>query len=236
MAMKLPTLYKIKKKVLQWEIETRHSPEYSEYIITHGQKDGKLQTTSTMVTQGKNLGKANETSIQEQCDLEAKALWQKQIDRKGYNLGGEGKLEDGSSLFIYENYAVPSPMLALEYDKFAHKVVFPCYIQPKLDGCLSGDSLIHTKEYGYKSIKWLVENQIYCKVKSFNTDTQNIEYQKITGHFLNKDIDEDIMWYELELESGEKLRLTGNHEVYLPDLNCWRRVDQLDGNENLMVI
>lgn len=137
MAMKLPTLYKVKKKILQWDIETRHSPEYSEYIITHGQKDGKLQTTSTMVTQGKNLGKANETSIEQQCDLEAKALWQRQIDRKGYSTIRIKNMDTD----VYDEGVVklPSPMLALEYDKFAHKVVFPCYIQPKLDGvrCLA---------------------------------------------------------------------------------------------------
>lgn len=134
--MKFTPLYKVKKKILVWMIETKHYDLYSEYTVTHGQKDGKLQSTSTKIDSGKNIGKANETSIEQQCELEAKALWQKQIDRKGYH-------EDmGSSTNIIRTImipSVPSPMLAVEYDKCPHKVEFPCYVQPKLDGvrCLA---------------------------------------------------------------------------------------------------
>lgn len=230
--MKLPTLYKIKQKVLQWEIETFHYPEYSEYKVTHGQKGGKLQTTSTMITQGKNIGKANETSIEQQCEAEAKALWQKQIDRKNYSQF----TDSGKDYTVSVTKSLYSPMLALEYEKFAHKVVYPCHVSVKLDGCVSGDTLIATKEFGVKPIKWLVENQIYCKVKSFNTRNKTIEYKEIKGHFLNSDVSKCVDWYEIELESGEKLKATGNHEVYLPDLNCWRQVDELKGDENLMVL
>lgn len=137
--MKLPTLYKFKKKLLQWEIETIHHNTYSEYQVTHGQQGGKLQTTSTTITKGKNIGKANETSISEQCDLEAKALWQKQIDRKGYSYDHAHTnklLEILAGKSFTDTY---SPMLAHEYDKHSHKVKFPCYVQPKLDGirCLA---------------------------------------------------------------------------------------------------
>lgn len=130
--VKYPTLYKTKKKVLIWEIETFHHKDYSEYKITHGQKDGKLQTTSTKVTEGKNIGKANETSIQDQCDKEAEALHKRQIDRKGYTTH--------ESVHQYNVISmIPRVMLAESFDDYGHKIQFPCLIQPKLDGirCLA---------------------------------------------------------------------------------------------------
>lgn len=49
--MKFPTLYKLKKKVLVWEIETFYPPLYNKpvYKITFGQKGGKMQETITEV-------------------------------------------------------------------------------------------------------------------------------------------------------------------------------------------
>ena len=41
-------------------------------------------------------------------------------------------------------------------------------------------------------------------------------------------------WFEIELENGTKIKLTGNHKVYLPELKCYRRVDELKGDENIL--
>jgi DNA ligase-1 len=129
-----PTLYKLdnKGKIRQWSIEAAENMSYfgkpnhgdglaSAYRQTHGVKNGKMQTTSTVVSMGKNTGKANATTAWEQCCLEAEALWTKQRDRKGYT------------------EAIPSekpfgPMLAKSYDKDGKHIVFPCWGQPKLDG------------------------------------------------------------------------------------------------------
>jgi len=42
-------------------------------------------------------------------------------------------------------------------------------------------------------------------------------------------------WYEIELADGRKLKVTGNHEVWLPALRCWRRVDQLTVDDEFLV-
>lgn len=139
MAMSLPTLYKIKgKKVLEWDIEVNHCDDWSEYTISFGQQNGKKQSTSTAIRQGKNIGKANETTVREQCDLEAKALWQKQIDRKGYVLGINLGVDLLTGQVVGDN-KLPSPMLAHEYEKHSKKLEFPFFVQPKLDGvrCLA---------------------------------------------------------------------------------------------------
>lgn len=125
--MILPTLYKTKDgKTLFWEIATQNSNP-PKYVVKHGYVGGAVQETSTDVPEGKNTGRANETTATEQCELEAKSLWTKQKERKGYT-------EDKSGVKLEL-----APMLAHSYDEYPNKVRFPLLIQPKLDGirCLA---------------------------------------------------------------------------------------------------
>lgn len=125
--MKLPTLYKQGNRGLeQWNVEVIDHMHESEILVTWGMVNGAMQTKSTLISEGKNIGKSNETTFKEQARLEAKSKWQKQIDRKGYsetvqaaNTKKETKIR---------------PMLAKVYADHKHKLKFPCYIQPKLDG------------------------------------------------------------------------------------------------------
>jgi len=96
------------------------------YEVTHGVTDGKMQEAKVFVNEGKNIGRMNETTPEEQCEQEAQALWLKQRDRKGYS----EKVPKEKPL---------RPMLAQSYSKHAHKINFPCLISPKLDGirCLA---------------------------------------------------------------------------------------------------
>ena len=196
---------------------------YAEIEVLFGKKGGKIQKKITRIDVGKNIGKANETTYLQQAVSEAESKINKQKDK----LYSEWQ-------HVLHSRILPRPMLAHTYDKHAHKIKFPCYVQPKLDGCVSGDTLIKTKEYGYKPIQWIVENKIKCKVASYLHN--KIQYRQVLTWFLNREYDESVVWYEIELESGEKLKLTGNHEVYLPELGCYRRVDELDNNQSLMVI
>lgn len=132
-----PKLYKLdnkgKVRVWQIDIEQMGNPIIDSgksnswcYRQTHGVLGGKLQQTFTTIDAGKNIGKKNETSIGEQCELEAQSLWEKQRDRKGYTETIPSEKPFG-------------PMLAKSYDKDGHHIKFPCYVQPKLDGlrCLA---------------------------------------------------------------------------------------------------
>ena len=94
----------------------------NELFQTSGLVDG-AKVTSSRVCKPKNLGKANETTAEEQALLEA-------------NSKMEDKLTNGyfKSIEELENSNVILPMLAKDYKKEKHKVKFPCYAQPKLDG------------------------------------------------------------------------------------------------------
>lgn len=89
-----------------------------------GQLDGKLQTKIRLIKSGKNIGKKNETTIQQQAELELNSLYQKQLD-SGYVLN-------------IEEYKDPMfPMLAHKYQDKRHKVKFDqksYYASRKLNG------------------------------------------------------------------------------------------------------
>lgn len=93
-----------------------------EIIITHGKKGGKLQTKTEKV-KGKNIGRSNETTPKEQALLEAESRFKKQLDR-----GYRENIEELEELPL-------SAMLAVDYHKQGHRIVYPCIVQPKLDGC-----------------------------------------------------------------------------------------------------
>lgn len=114
------TLYKIdnKNKIREWSVTVEDLGTYAEIIVTHGQQDGKQQEKITKITQGKNIGKKNATTYLDQAYSEATSKWNKQRD-KGYGLTPE---------------KVFNPMLAHVYGDYKHKLIFPCYVQPKLDG------------------------------------------------------------------------------------------------------
>lgn len=143
---RFPTLYKksSKGKIQEWAISVVENPDHStayDIYVTHGVQDGKMQTAVDTIFEGKNIGKANETSVHQQALHEAKSKWTKQQDRKGYKT-------DINKLDIDERPGA-EPMLAhtyatiiegvLAYTTNSKKIKFPCAAQPKLDGhrCLT---------------------------------------------------------------------------------------------------
>jgi hypothetical protein len=116
------------------------------------------------------------------------------------------------------------------YDEYKTKYTWTA--TEKLDGCLDENTLIETED-GEKSIKEICETKYSGKVRTFNHQTLKEEFQKILGHFIKEPSSHE--WFEIELEDGHKIRLTGNHEVWLPELLCWRRIDELDGDEEFLL-
>jgi len=90
------------------------------YEQEHGLHGGKLQHSRTYV-EGKNIGRANATTDEQQAEKEAEAKWKQKRDRSGY------------SETIPENKPM-MPMLAQSHDKHGHKISYPAFVQPKLDG------------------------------------------------------------------------------------------------------
>ena len=120
MSYVLPNLYgkDSKGNLKVWSVASLNG----EIAVVHGKLGGKLQTKITKAV-GKNIGKANETTPEQQADIEAEAKWVKQ-KKNGY-------FESKEEALAFEEF---SPMKCHDYKDYADRVVFPGYIQPKLNG------------------------------------------------------------------------------------------------------
>lgn len=127
----LPTLYKKTSTgaTQMWQIGV----DGNTIIVDHGQVDGKIQHTEEVIKSGKNVGRSNETTPAEQALAEATAKWEKKI-KGGYvediarAKAGEKDIDGGYDC-----------MLAHKFADQGHKIKYPAYTQPKLNGhrCLA---------------------------------------------------------------------------------------------------
>lgn len=127
----LPTLYKKTSTgaTQMWSIGV----DGNNIIVNFGQVDGKIQRTEEVISAGKNIGRSNETTPEEQALLEATAKWEGKI-KKGYvedvsrAEAGEKDIDGGYDC-----------MLAHKFADHGHKIKYPGYTQPKLNGhrCLA---------------------------------------------------------------------------------------------------
>lgn len=106
------------------------------------------------------------------------------------------------------------------------------FISNKLHGCVERDTLVDTFEYGKKTIGEIVDNKIECHIKAYDTEINSIVYVPIDNYYY---MPNDGEWYEIELEDGRKIIITGNNPVWLPVENLYRRVDELQGNECVLI-
>lgn len=127
----LPTLFKLTSTgaVQLWSIGVSGKT----IIVNFGQQNGKIQHTEEIIKEGKNFGKSNATTAEEQALAEATAKWESKI-KKGYveeldrAIKGENDIQGGFQ-----------PMLAHKFADHGHKIKYPAVIQPKLNGhrCLA---------------------------------------------------------------------------------------------------
>ena len=122
----LPTLYKKTSTgaTQMWSIGV----DANTIIVNFGQVDGKIQRTEEVIKDGKNVGRSNETTPAEQALAEATAKWEGKI-KKGYvedvsrAEAGEKDIDGGYDC-----------MLAHKFADHGHKIKYPAWVQPKLNG------------------------------------------------------------------------------------------------------
>ena len=119
--MKLPMLFaRTNTGAIQtWTIEV----DGNKYRTHYGQIDGAIQITEWTLCAGKNTGKKNATSNEDQAVKEAKATWKKKKE--------SGYFENITDI---DGVSFTEPMLAKNYDDYNDELKYPVYSQPKLDG------------------------------------------------------------------------------------------------------
>jgi len=164
-----PTLYKYTTtgKIQEWTIYV----EGNKFWSVEGIKDGKLTPSEPTICEGKNIGRSNETTPEEQALREAQSRHQKKLD-KGYNeiLSSEKKFFE--------------PMLAQSFDKYA-ELCFkkPTFIQPKLDGlrCINNEgTMISRNGKAFVSVEHLKQHHSMLDGELYSHDYKD-DFNKIVS-------------------------------------------------------
>jgi DNA ligase 1 len=127
--LELPRLYKKTSSgaIQTWKIEA----EGNEITTVYGLELGKKQVAREVISVGKNVGKANETTPEQQAQAEARSQWEKKL-KKGYATSSEDAQADKIDTNMITGGV--DPMLAQSYEKHSAKITYPAFVQPKLDG------------------------------------------------------------------------------------------------------
>jgi len=128
-------------------------------VINHGVYEGKLQVDTRQYTEGKNIGKKNETTPLQQCVSEVDKKRKDKMEKEGYaeillplnqvncdqeangdqEVNGDQEDTEKGEWSQSPPHRKVFPMLANKYEPVASTkkrkgIVFPCFVQPKLDG------------------------------------------------------------------------------------------------------
>ena len=146
------TLYSKNKsgKVLEWKAETDFVLDANGWItlnIYYGQQGGKIQHKIRHTKSGKNKGKANATTIEEQATLDLSYLYRAQLEEKGYFLDISAYQKPRTAMLAHK-FADKKHKLAVDKDEiFLHSY----FAQPKLNGIRCTATKISETEIQYLS-------------------------------------------------------------------------------------
>lgn len=246
--MELPILYQkaSNNKIKKWEIRV----EENKIITKHGYIDGKVQETINIVNNGKNIGKKNETTKEEQAKSEAKSKWDKK-KQEGYS----EKMDKCETKIIY-------PMLALDYNKRYKDIKFPCYVQPKIDGCRA---IYKDGEFSSRNGKkfqnlnhiqidteYILDGELYSETIPFEELVGIIKKEKVRDDDIDKINSLIFVVYDIVINDktyNERLRILRDLKIYnknvkelgVDEINESREIKELHdkyverGYEGLMI-
>lgn len=187
------TLYKMdsRSKIRVWSVFVGEENGRNFYSVSHGQKDGQMQTSKVFVDEGKNQGRSNETTAKAQTFSEAKSLYDRQIERKGYT-------------DVIPSAPPTLPMLAHKYADYSHKINWPAIASCKIDGC--------------RLIIKIENNKAYCTSR---TGTEMLNLDHITDELLslNKDITIDGELYSDDLPFEEIISIVRKNKSRDPRMS-----------------
>lgn len=177
-------MYKVSKtgKYQVWKCKVQGDS----LVVEFGTEGGKQQIKGTPC-KGKNIGKANETSPEEQALIELKALYLHQEKNKHYRYTKE--LADK----VVEDCQVP--MKIINYKDHKDKVEYPCWVGIKYNGSRAmsiSDSII--------SKAGIAEN---FKVEGIKKDLQE----------LRRDVDTEVYCHGMSLQQIQSARNKPNADT-----------------------
>lgn len=99
-----------------------------------------------------------------------------------------------------------------------------------VDECLHGDTLVTMSDNTKKKIKDIRPGDV---VKTLNEDTLQIENNEVIKLHKNLVTSQSEKMFEIKLDDGNVLKITGNHKVYTRDAG-WKRADELKEGDDII--
>lgn len=197
-----PVLYKRTKtgKTQVYKVST----EGDTVIVEQGQLDGAMQRYHTKCTP-KNIGKSNETTPEQQAELEASSKYEK-------------KIKSGYSTEISEEIHTTLPARVKVFQDQLKNIKFPCISTPKLNG-VNGLFKKEKEEIIHYSRGGLVQHSIphlekeinfamdYLKCKELNGEIyiHGQHLQDITSAVKKpKELSKQLQFHIFEIPDGDK--------------------------------
>lgn len=186
-----------------------------------GITNGEITRSAPTYPKEKNINRSNYRDCFKQALIFARGKYLKKIDEGGVVLSEYGK----NKIIMHEMYF---PMLAKKYDDYIlnHKLTWPIYVQPKLDGirCIA---YINPKNKSLKEVT-------YKNVIMYTRNKKEYPNNKI-----NDNIRKELLPYLLKMyetyKNNESVYLDGelyNHTMKLQNINHYVRTDNLESSDD----
>lgn len=184
---KLPILYSrtATGAIQEWQIVV----DGNSYYVTAGQQNGKQVTSEPTICEGKNIGRANETTPSEQAYSEAEAKWEKKL-KTGYTTDIKK---------IDECVAYIEPMLAKNFEDRLDKIDWNegVFVQNKYNGA----RCVATYENGRVVLKTR-KGEEYISVPHINKDLE-----KFFADYPSAVLDGELFSYEYRQKLNELMSI-----------------------------
>jgi hypothetical protein len=188
-------------------LQDQYADTYESISDLKGKENYECESYSCSCAQGAEFNRLNKTAC-ESCPYS--------YSRENYISGGISL----TNFYLYILYAIYNPKLM---ESRGSKVLI-------VDECLHPDTEITLYDETTKKIK---DIEIGDLVKTINEETNLIENKPVVK--LHHNLNKGVQMYEIEMDNGDILKITGNHKVKLID-GSWRKVEDLKEEDEIFYI
>jgi hypothetical protein len=188
-------------------LQNQYSDTYQSICDLKGKDNYECDAYSSSCAQGAEFNRLNKTTC-ESCP---------------YAYARESFISGGISLtnfYLYILYAIYNPRLI---ENRGSRVLI-------VDECLHPETEITLWDNSTKKIK---DIQVGDLVKTINEQSGEIENKPVVK--LHHNLNKGAQMYEIEMNNGDILRITGNHKVKISD-GSWKKVEDLNEDDEILYI
>ena len=188
-------------------LQNQYSDTYQSICDLKGKENYECDAYSCSCAQGAEFNRLNKTTC-ESCP---------------YAYARESFISGGISLtnfYLYILYAIYNPKLI---ENRGSRVLI-------VDECLHPETEITLWDNSTKKIK---DIQVGDLVKTINEQSGEIENKPVVK--LHHNLNKGVQMYEIEMNNGDILRITGNHKVKISD-GSWKKVEDLNEDDEILYI